>query len=484
MRSLARSILTAVPVLAATCALYAQTPATAPGTRPTTRPASPEAAAKAKPLIEKMMNRLRAAKSYADRAEFKFELLAQDKEGKEIKDNDGQTLTFAWAGPNRLALIGDEFAIHANGAKLWLYSDMLEQYTEEPAPERVDLNKARETLRGSGPPHPVAFVLAAPDKTFEQLFPMIVGYSAVEPETRDGRPGVRIEAVLDTRNVEEFGPYALQLPVHIWLDETTHLPGGVKIDATEVIQKQLELPPGISEESLPAEFPRKVVHAIVTIAFRDQKYDTEIPGEQFVYKPGADIRKVDKFAPPEESEDQPEPTDLIGQPAPDFEGKDLDDKPVKLADFKGRVLVLDFWATWCGPCMKAIPQIQKLHEQYAEKPVTVLGMNTDRANVRDKVKSTVSDKKLTFRQFLDADGKISRKYNISGIPCTLLIDKQGVVQAVHVGYSDKLAEELSEQIDKLLKGENLFDPEQVKKAAEERAKKAAARKDAPTPDDE
>ncbi len=492
MRPLARLSLTAIPVLAATCALYAQSPTTAPATapagapstRPSTRRASPEAAAKAKPLIEKMMTRLRSAKSYADRAEFTFDLLAKDKEGKEIKENEVQTLALAWAGPNRLALTADDFAIHANGSKLWLYSAMLEQYTEEPAPDRVDLDRARAQVFGIGPPHPIAFVLSSPDKTFEQLFPMIVGFSAVEPETRDGRPGVRIEAVIDTRDIEVFGPFALQLPLHIWLDEATHLPGSVKIDATDALQKQITVPEGIPEEALPPDFPRSVTHAVITVAFRDQKYDVEIPGERFIFKPGPDARKVDKIAPAEEPEDRPEPTDLIGQAAPDFEGQDLDDKPVKLADFKGRVLVLDFWATWCGPCLRALPLIQKVHEQYADKPVTVLGMNTDRAGVRDKVRTTVADKKLTFRQFLDADGKVGRKYNISGIPCVIVLDKQGVVQAVHLGYSQKLAEELSAQIDKLLKGENLFDPDQVRKAAEERAKRAAARKDERPPVEE
>src|SRR5688572_28929850 len=92
--------------------------------------------------------------------------------------------------------------------------------------------------------------------------------------------------------------------------------------------------------------------------------------------------KVDEF---QFGGDDSRQQELVGKPAPDFTGVDLEGKPVSLADYRGRVVMLDFWATWCGPCVQAIPHIQKVANKFADKPVTVLGINRDQPGSESRV---------------------------------------------------------------------------------------------------
>ncbi|MCC6361414.1 MAG: TlpA family protein disulfide reductase [Phycisphaerales bacterium] len=136
-----------------------------------------------------------------------------------------------------------------------------------------------------------------------------------------------------------------------------------------------------------------------------------------------------------------------GDAAPDFALKDADGKEYKLADFKGKVVLLDFWATWCGPCVRAMPTIQKLHEAYKDKPVAIIGMNTwERGNATEFVKK----KGFTYLQLLKADD-LAKEYGISGIPTLVLIDGAGKILHTAVGFSDDEEKELTKLIDEQIK---------------------------------
>ena len=157
---------------------------------------------------------------------------------------------------------------------------------------------------------------------------------------------------------------------------------------------------------------------------------------------------------------------LIGQPAPKFELPSAVGGTTKLEDLRGQVVVLDFWATWCGPCMKALPELEKLKNEFAGKGVTILGVN--QRDDRDAVLEATKALGTTFKHVLDADGKVGEAYEVSAIPQTVLIDGEGLIQSIHQGYSPSLFRELSAKISKLLKGEAVFDPEKVAKAQADR----------------
>lgn len=124
----------------------------------------------------------------------------------------------------------------------------------------------------------------------------------------------------------------------------------------------------------------------------------------------------------------------------DFSLKNLEGKEVKLSDLKGKVVVLDFWATWCGPCKASFPGMQELVTKYKGKDVEFLFVNTwerDKEN-SDKVKKVgafINDKKYSFNVIFDFDNSITAKYKVEGIPTKILIDKNGTI------LSDKASEQ-------------------------------------------
>src|SRR5688572_27978714 len=114
---------------------------------------------------------------------------------------------------------------------------------------------------------------------------------------------------------------------------------------------------------------------------------------------------------------------LEGKAAPDFKLTSLDGKPVSMADLKDSVVVLDFWATWCGPCRMSLPELQKVHEAGKGDGLRVFAVNLreDEDDVKDFVKET----KLSVPVLMDTDGKVAEKYLVQPIPQTVVIGKDG-----------------------------------------------------------
>jgi thiol-disulfide isomerase/thioredoxin len=138
----------------------------------------------------------------------------------------------------------------------------------------------------------------------------------------------------------------------------------------------------------------------------------------------------------------------VGKPALAFKLKDPKGTEVSLESLRGRVVLLDFWATWCGPCVQAMPAIQRLHEKFADKPVTIIGMNTWEQKDETAVKF-MEKKKYTYTLLLKADD-LAKEYGISGIPTLILIGKDGNVLHTGVGFRPDEEAELATLIQKEL----------------------------------
>jgi thiol-disulfide isomerase/thioredoxin len=138
----------------------------------------------------------------------------------------------------------------------------------------------------------------------------------------------------------------------------------------------------------------------------------------------------------------------VGDAAPEFALKDLAGTEVTLASLKGKVVLLDFWATWCGPCKMAMPTMQKLHEEYASKGVAILGVNTWEKKA-DAAKAYMESKKFTYPCLLDGD-KLAETYGIRGIPTLVVIGKDGKLALLEVGLSDASGNGLRKAIDAAL----------------------------------
>jgi thiol-disulfide isomerase/thioredoxin len=136
----------------------------------------------------------------------------------------------------------------------------------------------------------------------------------------------------------------------------------------------------------------------------------------------------------------------IGLPAPKLKLPDLKGQEVSLDQFKGKVVMLDFWATWCGPCQQTMPVIEKLEKEYSDTLV-VLAINLQES--KDEVAEYVKRQAITSRVLLDESGAIGTIYGTDSIPMQFLIDKNGIVRHVQMGYSPKMASQLRAQIEQL-----------------------------------
>ena len=105
---------------------------------------------------------------------------------------------------------------------------------------------------------------------------------------------------------------------------------------------------------------------------------------------------------------------------------------MSLADLKGHVSVLDFWATWCGPCVESLPHIDKINSDYADKGLKVYAVNLQ--ETKPQVQKFLMSQKLTLPVLLDSDGATAKNYMANAIPETVIIGKDGVVKKVIIGF--------------------------------------------------
>jgi cytochrome c biogenesis protein CcmG/thiol:disulfide interchange protein DsbE len=121
--------------------------------------------------------------------------------------------------------------------------------------------------------------------------------------------------------------------------------------------------------------------------------------------------------------------------APNFTLKDLQGKDISLSDFKGKVVLLDFWATWCPPCRKEIPHLVELSQQYEKDGLVVIGLSLD--DSKDPVGSFAKQNQINYPVVM-ANDKVCAAYGgVSAIPTLFLIDRKGDISQKHVGYTDK-----------------------------------------------
>jgi thiol-disulfide isomerase/thioredoxin len=123
----------------------------------------------------------------------------------------------------------------------------------------------------------------------------------------------------------------------------------------------------------------------------------------------------------------------LGEGAPDFRLPDLSGKMVALSDFKGKVVLVDFWATWCGPCQEEIPDLIALQAKFKDKGFTVLGVDMDVGSA--KVGPFVADNKLTYPVLL-AGGDAPKGYDVPGLPAAVLVDRKGRMVRSYLGERD------------------------------------------------
>jgi thiol-disulfide isomerase/thioredoxin len=135
--------------------------------------------------------------------------------------------------------------------------------------------------------------------------------------------------------------------------------------------------------------------------------------------------------------------------APGFTLRDISGREVSLSDFRGKVVLLDFWATWCGPCLMAIPHLNSLQEKYAADGFEILGINLDQRDAASLL-HFAETMKISYTVLIGTPDVVS-KYGVNPLPTTFLIDRQGRLRSQAIGFSQALHEKTASEIEGLLK---------------------------------
>lgn len=142
----------------------------------------------------------------------------------------------------------------------------------------------------------------------------------------------------------------------------------------------------------------------------------------------------------------------VGEEAPEFVLQDLDGRAVSLKDYRGKVVFVDFWASWCGPCKQELPAINRFLRENRGADVVCLAINIDKkkSHARDFL-SGVPDRAGNLVVLYDGDAKIVSRYRVAAMPTSLIIDREGNVRYIHFGYNESDPAKWAQEVNSLLK---------------------------------
>jgi cytochrome c-type biogenesis protein len=118
----------------------------------------------------------------------------------------------------------------------------------------------------------------------------------------------------------------------------------------------------------------------------------------------------------------------VGAPAPAYAATSLAGDSVSLAGLRGKVVLMNVWATWCGPCRKEIPELRALHTKYKDRGLEVVGISVDAEGTDDAIRSFLQEFKMDYPIWRDPNEGVSSLFRLAGVPATLLIDRSGVIR--------------------------------------------------------
>jgi len=437
--------------------------------KPAARADDPKAAA----LFGEVAKAYKSLASYSDQGQF---VIAMTIGGKTQSQTVPLKLTFV--RPNKLEFDAGQVRVASDGAQLTTAVMPLKRYTTTVAPQKLGLDTFRE-----GPLGAVLFggPAGAP------MFVLLSLLTAPDPVAAIGQLSGSFQPAPARAASSAAGGAKPESPA-LMID----LPDGpdlvLRVNTETKLLAGIELK--IDPEQLAKSNPAGGNLVIEQFGWTSGVVSTEVAGDRsFAFKPPEGFAKVDSLAGQGGGQDEKTAvSEKVGKPAPDFTLTVLDGpgktKTITLAELTGKVVLIDFWATWCGPCLIELPEIQKLVEGLAgsKKDVLIVALSQDDhpaeiSDVRKLVEKTLSTKKInlagsTLAQIaLDPSNSVGRAFEVEGYPTLVIIDGKGIVQAAHVGFNpnadEPLHKSLAKEIDALLLGKSLAAPSGKAKASAE-----------------
>jgi thiol-disulfide isomerase/thioredoxin len=421
---------------------------------------------KARALFDQVSKSYKALSSYTDQGEFVMAMTANGKPQKKAV-----SLKITLVRPNKVDIDTGLVRLTSDGTTLTTSMIPLKRYMAAPAPEKIDIEMLREGPIG-------AALFGGPSGV--PMFVLLNLLIAPDPSAAIAQIGGSLQLAGDTNSKADGtkpGNAALLI------DLGKGAPGVLlTVDpATKLLSRiDLKVAPDVLAD-------RKV--SVEKLRWSSGAVSTEVPKDRsFAFEAPKGFTKVDTLL--GAGQEAQANHSKVGKPAPDFTLTLLDGpgktKTVTKAELAGKVVVIDFWATWCGPCLMELPQIQKLVDSYAntKKDVLVVALSqdddpTELAQLRKLVEKTLADKEINVtgspvgRIALDPSKSVGTAFEVEGYPTLVILDAKGIVQSVHVGFNPEAAEPLSKtlakEIDTLLEGKSLASPGEKKKGASNKA---------------
>jgi cytochrome c biogenesis protein CcmG, thiol:disulfide interchange protein DsbE len=314
---------------------------------------------------------------------------------------------------------GKGFCLEANDTAIYVYGDSLTVYRPMQAQYQVfgiskDLS-LKELLANLDPCFqairwdPTIIGILGKGDTLQTLVPEITKLEAIKRDKLGPRDVWHVHACVGSDDAK-----STQMPLEMWFDVTTCQLLKAELDFSSVIRTHAAKHPTSEESGASTPIEAKVSYS-VTKSIRNG----EIEESQLRFKAAEDDRKVDRF--------EFFGLALLNKEAPQIEAKTLSGERFSIKSQRGKVILLDFWSTWCGSCITHLPYLQKLSDAFGEDLI-IVGVNADNPDQLGQVQQVLGDNKISFRQITDTQGTIRRSFRVGAFPCLVLIDREGVIR--------------------------------------------------------
>jgi peroxiredoxin/outer membrane lipoprotein-sorting protein len=262
---------------------------------------------------------------------------------------------------------------------------------------------------------PVFPLVSDPMETYGALDKAAARAKLLREETIEAAGGQRACWVIEVSpdSAADNGPMRERLATTYWIDKSTHLV--LKVS-----------------EQIRVKSPRADVAQtqMLTSTYKVASVNEPVAAELFHFEPPPGAVEVAKFPRPAGPG-----TPLPQTAGPDFTLSDLKGETVSLTSLKGKAVLLNFWATWCAPCVAEMPEIEQAQRRFADKGLVVLAI--DDGEDPDKVRKFMAEHGYTFRVLLDRDESVGHQYSVAGWPSMFFIDREGYIRAQYRGYNTR-----------------------------------------------